>query len=366
MQKFFQKNKIHLIIWVIMLAYLVAAPDLYSHFILKNGKPVRFSQQLPKTTDQIKYSVDRLDPVMVDGQELYYLWGWSFYLADKDQSNYEQFIVLKSDTRTYYFPLKPFKRPELQTAFKNVKIDLRNSGFSTYLSIDTIQPDDYKIGILYRQKSSSDLKYRITNRLLNVTSNKIELTFAENLSGSKPSATPGNNNSGASLKIGDGKPAQFGQELPAPGNQIRYSVDRLDQVSSDSQKLYYLWGWSFYPQDADQTKYEQFVVLKSHDNVYIFTANAFQRPDLQSAFKDIKIDLSNSGFGAYLSQPAIKPGTYDIGILYRNKTSSILYYVITNKAVTVTGDKIELVVSQGFKKVEPTSQVESGSEIGIK
>jgi hypothetical protein len=172
------KNWIHFILWTTMLVYLVVAPKFYIRFVLKNGKPIIFTEDLPKSTNQIKNSVDRLDPVIKDGQEMSQLRGWALYLGDKDQSNYEKFIILRSKTRIYCFPTEHLYRPDLEPAFKDIDVDIDNAGFSTYISKDTIQPDSYRIGILFKHKQEGTLEYVITNKRIVVTPNHIDLILA--------------------------------------------------------------------------------------------------------------------------------------------------------------------------------------------
>jgi hypothetical protein len=159
-----------------MLVYVAVAPDVYARFILKEGKPVPFDQNLPKPTDQISYSVDRLD--FIKGQGLFNLWGWSFFRGDRDQSAYERWIILQSREQTYSFLSESFQRPELQSAFKDVDIDLSNAGFSAPISKYAIKPGTYQIGILFRHTSSNALYYIVTNKIIVRTPNQIRMDLS--------------------------------------------------------------------------------------------------------------------------------------------------------------------------------------------
>jgi hypothetical protein len=161
-----RKGWVHLLVWTAMIVYLVLAPNLYANYFIKNGKPIQFREGLPAVTDQISYSVSSLVSTMSDGQEIYNLWGWAFLHEEADQSQYERFIVLKSDKRDFFFPVKSFERPEVQKAFPDLKIDVTNSGFSTYISKDAISPGSYRIGIVFRNKLNNFTSYVSSNKMI--------------------------------------------------------------------------------------------------------------------------------------------------------------------------------------------------------
>lgn len=176
MSNLFQKKWIHIFIWIMMLIYVATAPTIYTRFILNEGKPAPVNENLPQPTDQISYSVDRLD--FIKGQGLYNLWGWSFFRGDPDQAAYERWIVLQSDAQTYYYLSESFKRPELQSAFEDVNIDLTNAGYSAHISKYAIKPGTYKIGLLFKHKTSGELYFVVTNKLIIRTPNQIRMELS--------------------------------------------------------------------------------------------------------------------------------------------------------------------------------------------
>ena len=138
--RLFQKNWIHILVWVAMLIYVAAAPPFYARYLLRDGRSVSFDGELPqRLTKRISYSIDRFDPVVLHGQNLYDLWGWSFMKGESDQSTYERLIVLQSDSQTYFFSTANNARPDVQVLFADLHLDLMNTGFTTYISKDVIE-----------------------------------------------------------------------------------------------------------------------------------------------------------------------------------------------------------------------------------
>lgn len=165
----------HLAIWAAMFTYLFVAPELHLRFVLEYGKPVQQNLELPAPSDQILFAIDRLDPISIEGQDLFYLWGWAFFGENADQALYDRLIVLNSDKRTYFFTIKSFERPDVQKAFEYLNMDLLNSGFSTFIAKEGITPDTYHIGILFIDKQTNTLHYIVTNKVLIRTANHLEL-----------------------------------------------------------------------------------------------------------------------------------------------------------------------------------------------
>lgn len=169
-----QKNWIHVLVWMGMLIYVALAPKMYTRFFLKDGKPVPFDHALPQPSKQISYSLDRLDPAIFHGQNLYDLWGWSFIKKQSDQSVYERYIVLQSDNHTYFFPAAKTARPEVSRLYSDLQLG-PNIGFSAYISEDVIERGTYRIGLLFMNRADGDIDYTLTNKRLVKTANMLQL-----------------------------------------------------------------------------------------------------------------------------------------------------------------------------------------------
>lgn len=174
--RLFQKNWIHILVWAAMLFYVAAAPPFHSRYILKDGKPVSYNEELPqRMTKRISYKIERIDPVVIRGQNLYQLWGWSFLKGEPDQSVYERLIVLQSDSRRYLFISTNKARPDVQAEYADLQLDLSNSGFSSYISKDIIEHGTYQIGILLKNRDNGKVYYLVTHKIIIRTANKLQL-----------------------------------------------------------------------------------------------------------------------------------------------------------------------------------------------
>ena len=172
---FLQKNWFHSLIWIVMIIYLGVGPTLYARFIIKDGKPIEFNQSLPAPTDQIMFNADKLDPFTYNGQELYILLGWTFFLGTQDQALFDRFIVLQSDTSTYFFPTQSMERADVQEYFNDLNLDLLNSGYTALISKNFIRNGNYHIGVLFVQQADNSLLYFVSNKIAIRTANHLIL-----------------------------------------------------------------------------------------------------------------------------------------------------------------------------------------------
>jgi hypothetical protein len=171
----YPKMMAHIIIWALIFSFIALAPSLYPKIFLTKGKPVMLQQVLPESTDQIYYNIENLVSKPSDGIELHFLNGWAFNQLESDQSPYDRWIVLRSNTKILYFPVKSVDRADVQKAFAELELDLIKSGFSATLSKYFIPRGTYKIGILFKHRITGATYYTDTPRILTRTPNQLLL-----------------------------------------------------------------------------------------------------------------------------------------------------------------------------------------------
>ena len=140
-----------------MFVYIISAPRLHTNFFLKQGKPLAIRESVPAEAEQIKLNIDALDLIVQDRQEVYRLYGWAFSTLDPSLSPemYEREILLISSLqRIYAFSIDTVSRPGVQEFFKDLNMNLTESGFSTLISKDVLPVGEYRIGIVFRDPST--------------------------------------------------------------------------------------------------------------------------------------------------------------------------------------------------------------------
>lgn len=144
------------------------------------------------------------------------------------------------------------------------------------------------------------------------------------------------------VTIVKGKPVVIEPGNPQTEGQIRYSIDKFDQVKIENQMLYRAIGWSFIESDPDQSKYEVYLVCRNEHDSYNFLTIPGDRADVESAFPDFAGDLSKSGITALIARDTMKNGTYKVGFLFRNTQSGEVYYTTTTAVLRKTYNDIQL------------------------
>jgi hypothetical protein len=167
------RYKYHLGLWMVMVIYLIAAPFGYTRFYLVEGKPTPLTQTLPSTTDEIKFYIDVHAPIKYRGQELFQLVGWAFLLGDTGKIPYDRYIVLKSDSNTYFYAVNSIRRLDVERAYKDLNQYLSYSGYTTLISKDLLPKGNYHIGILFKDPSGPSTYYYDSMKLLERTPNNL-------------------------------------------------------------------------------------------------------------------------------------------------------------------------------------------------
>jgi hypothetical protein len=219
MKNFFKKYWYHFTVWILMLLFLAFGPKLVAVFRM--------------------YS---------KGQKSEQLDGWAFLFGTADQSLYDRYLVLKSDTQTLFFPLKDVQRLDVQSAFSASGLDLQYSGFSATIFSDELASGTYQIGFVFQHRQNGSLVYGLSNGMLKRTPNTLTLTTI-----APPTAT----------RPPDSTMVNLDRHLPDPSDTITDYLDGLSADNSSEITQYKLSGWAFLPGEADQSKFERLIILRS-------------------------------------------------------------------------------------------------------
>jgi len=335
---FLNTNKIHFLILIAIISYVILAPIIYAHYFVQAGKPIKVEANLPNVTDEIIFSFDSNGSAIFDGQKLHQLNGWAFIPQVRSQSKFNQYLVLNSGSRTYFFSIESVARSDLRDFYLAQGQDEHLTGFNVLISGDNIRSGVYNIGFLFQNTTENREYYSVSNRYLvrtpNLTYVQIGLKPEINASGK---LIPGYEDS-----FQDGLGIKVLKVLPTPTTIIQSYVDGLSQVSINGEQYNRLVGWAFVKGEIDQTRFERIIVMKSLQDVYYFPAISFERPDVQVAFARLDLDLRFSGFETYMLEETLPPGKYEIGIIFRDKTRDVTYYSKTTSSITWSSDQIDL------------------------
>ena len=151
-----------------------------------------------------------------------------------------------------------------------------------------------------------------------------------------------------------GVPIQYSRELPAPSNNIVMSIDSFDSVTYEGDVTRDLEGWAYLSHEPDQSKYERFIVLQSKSRFYFFPVSPIKRTALNAVFSNLGLNLLYSGFRAFISEEHIKPGTYQVGILFKSSTNETDFYSISSNVILRTPNKISLSVNEPVQPIKET------------
>ena len=125
----------------------------------------------------------------------------------------------------------------------------------------------------------------------------------------------------------EGESRLYAISLPAVTNNIECSVELINANNSEAV----LNGWAFI-KGQDMVNSQIFLVLKSRSDTYIFDTVPWSKPMyVLEHYKDLNLNLDDSGFFAILPMGNVKKGEYTLGIYIKKDNAEALQY--TDKTI---------------------------------
>ena len=120
--------------------------------------------------------------------------------------------------------------------------------------------------------------------------------------------------------------------IPEETNNIKFFIESQNITNFEWNKRLSIYGWAFL-EDRDNADGEKYVSLESENDTYIFdTFQQAQRTDVTEAYKNLNLNLDNSGFHANIPLYSLQKGIYRIGIILN--VSNTTTFVRTNNYIT--------------------------------
>jgi len=110
---------------------------------------------LPAEKGGITYFVDEF---AFDGLTTLGVRGWAF-INGQDSENTEVYIVLKSASRTYVFDTMVRPRPDITLHFKELDLNLDQSGFAALIPVRKVANGEYTVGIYIKKGDIEAMQY---------------------------------------------------------------------------------------------------------------------------------------------------------------------------------------------------------------
>jgi hypothetical protein len=172
MKDFLLRNRVHLLIWALLLIYLPASYAVNERFLLKGPEPVHYDKSLPDPERaRIKSQIQASAP----DQKVMAVGGWAFVTNEMDQALYDRFVVLSSEKDIYLFPVSDLKRPDIHEKFKQFGMDLLQSGFGVQIPKERVPAGEYRLGILFVHKERVFRLYQPADLIVMRTPNYIKV-----------------------------------------------------------------------------------------------------------------------------------------------------------------------------------------------
>jgi len=333
--KFLFKMRTHVIILTCTVVYLAVAPGVYARYFVKIGKPDDLKIELPASSPLISYSIGSTEEGIVANQKVYQIVGWAFLQNKPDQSLFNKYLVLNSKDRIYFFPYEEVLRWDLTVHFKDLGLDLLNSGFWAFIAPEAVRSGTYNIGFLFVEKAGEEVFYTCSNRYFIRTPNSVAVE-----AGPMPDETLIVTSSvgDVSLQYGAGK--EIGPLHLASDKQIQLNIEDFSIVTITGRPYGRVSGWAFLKDEPDQSQYNRWIVLKSDENTLYFPVTSVERPDVPEVFPELESRFS--GFAADIYEEMLPPGMYEMGFLFQSRTRGPDYVTTTPWIITRTSSEFTM------------------------
>ncbi|MCM5527507.1 DUF6311 domain-containing protein [Parasegetibacter sp. NRK P23] len=242
----------------------------------------------------IHYYFDRLNitPELVSAD------GWGFIKNTDDNSGDSTFITLSTTNQSFFSAVSPQKRPDITQQYKKTNLD--NAGFKLLAHTTDVPPGKYHIGIAIKNKNG--LVRHAQNREM--------------------------------VQIGRPQEQAFTTlaQMP-PSEELVYNFDIADTTGTTIK----LAGWS-YRTGESAAKNEIIIVLHSSTSDFQLKPDVVSRPDIANARK-LRLNMDDCGFETTFERNRLASGTYQVGIILKNKNGK-------KTGMTLTGIKFNVPSAQ--------------------
>jgi hypothetical protein len=134
----------------------------------------------------------------------------------------------------------------------------------------------------------------------------------------------------------DGKPQGTQAALPAVSKDVIYHLgDQIQSLRINGQDLYELKGYAFFQAEREQEN-DITVILSSATGNTVFATRTVALPNMIESYPGYTKGMQHAEFSLLLSQNALSPGTYHIGILLQDKNGPGQAYVLTGGTIKKT------------------------------
>jgi len=177
MRNWLKKTYKHFIACAVLIVYVFAANPLYVRFFLKDGKPLSTQVALPASSKGVIYHLgDQIQPLRINGQDLYELNGYAFFEARPEQEN-KITVILSSATGNSAFATRAVALPNMIESYPGYTKGMDHAEFSLLLSQNALSPGTYHIGILLQNKNGPGQSFVLTGGSIKKTPNTLSYTY---------------------------------------------------------------------------------------------------------------------------------------------------------------------------------------------
>jgi hypothetical protein len=141
----------HILIFLLLIVYLLSANFLFDRVLTVDRESTIKNIDVPNSTQDIRYSFDRIKNDKSEWKDLLTIQGWAF-IENQNTKNSTIYLVLDNEAERYVLTTRSMTRPDL--IILNPELNLDNSGFEANIPKVLINNNNYQLGILIQNQST--------------------------------------------------------------------------------------------------------------------------------------------------------------------------------------------------------------------
>jgi len=277
------------------------------------GNPLSAQKKLtlPAETNDLTVALESVRLVSYPLGDFVEVKGWA-HPTGEEPTGSQIYLAFFKGSEGQIYETFPVKKPYLTERYKNTGLNLDDAGFIALVPKEVLGEGVYtRIGILVQKDEK--VHYQETDRIFTLKDKVLLEGYL---------ASP-----------------QF-VALPKATNELTVGIESFRDVKYGDQEYLFVSGFGFVTK-KEPRNLKIYVTFENGKGRAIFNTYLVKKPYLTERYKNLQLDLSNSGFVALVPKSILKEGSYSsigIGIEQDGK----LYYMDAGRVFTrVEGNLIE-------------------------
>jgi hypothetical protein len=176
--QFIKSKFLHILILVLMIAYVLAANTLFVTFFLRHGKPIARDFTPPPETNNFEYDFGPLESIRYDGENVFVIRGYALHQTMLPGS-YHVKVLMHSTSQNLLFETDRTATPSVLRRRKDYYNGMRPAEFQAMISMNVLDVNNYRIGLVIEDEHGAVQGFIMTEAYVERSPNALRFIYGE-------------------------------------------------------------------------------------------------------------------------------------------------------------------------------------------